>query len=494
MRWRPKFSLLSLLLLSLLSGGVFALYWHRAPWFVAYTLHDIPPDSPVAFSADGRLALGVMDNKKSPRELALVDLSTGQVTVAPTTCYCDIRVLALAPDGSRAAVWCDAIPRRYDLPFVAGKPFASAQHSSWTPEIKSMSYDMWLIDLRKTLPPKRVARVQGRTPPQLCFSADGKMVFTSELNVYDAYSGVPIPLGLGTNNFTESNRYVFDEARDAAEETRSFVEFGGFATQFYVSGVVDPNGKFLLTRVRSGRPGQHQLWDLTTQTKCGDPKLPTPAHPHSTIFIGSERLLQKVGNVLRLCDARTGKELSIFGRPDVAAGYCFMNREGVNLNQSNTSCFLPWIASADHFTLHLEEPGDAPTPNRSWLSDLNENGSTPDGNSFLLRTGKSEVLCILNGHGVNKGIAGIAPGEETILLPIHIPPDVGLQVCKRRRPEQWWGYAWLPAFWAVAIFAPLLAWSLRRDWRFAAARRAAKRSQAKSTEADRTESTPAKIA
>ena len=33
----------------------------------------------------------------------------------------------------------------------------------------------------------------------------------------------------------------------------------------------------------------------------------------------------------------------------------------------------------------------------------------------------------------------------------------------RRRPEPWWGLAWLPESWLTLLFAALLGWSLYRD-------------------------------
>ncbi|MGD0088628.1 MAG: hypothetical protein ABSE73_01795 [Planctomycetota bacterium] len=36
-------------------------------------------------------------------------------------------------------------------------------------------------------------------------------------------------------------------------------------------------------------------------------------------------------------------------------------------------------------------------------------------------------------------------------------------VWHRRRPEYWWGLAWLPEFWLTAVFAVAFVWSVRRD-------------------------------
>ena len=40
-----------------------------------------------------------------------------------------------------------------------------------------------------------------------------------------------------------------------------------------------------------------------------------------------------------------------------------------------------------------------------------------------------------------------------------------LKVWRRRRPEWWWGYAWLPEFWVCAAFACAFGWSALRDIR-----------------------------
>jgi hypothetical protein len=35
----------------------------------------------------------------------------------------------------------------------------------------------------------------------------------------------------------------------------------------------------------------------------------------------------------------------------------------------------------------------------------------------------------------------------------------------RKRPEYWWGLAWLPEFWLTLLFAGALAWNVWRDRR-----------------------------
>jgi len=35
----------------------------------------------------------------------------------------------------------------------------------------------------------------------------------------------------------------------------------------------------------------------------------------------------------------------------------------------------------------------------------------------------------------------------------------------KRRPEPWWGVAWLPPFWLTLLVVVAVPWSLWRDWR-----------------------------
>ncbi|HEY3321381.1 MAG TPA: hypothetical protein VGP72_12995 [Planctomycetota bacterium] len=44
-------------------------------------------------------------------------------------------------------------------------------------------------------------------------------------------------------------------------------------------------------------------------------------------------------------------------------------------------------------------------------------------------------------------------------------PDGSLLVWSRRRPEYWWGIAWLPEFWLTVVFSAGLVWSVWRDRR-----------------------------
>ena len=50
--------------------------------------------------------------------------------------------------------------------------------------------------------------------------------------------------------------------------------------------------------------------------------------------------------------------------------------------------------------------------------------------------------------------------ENTLLMGCA---DNHARVWRRRRPEYWWGVAWLPEFWLTVLFAGALGWSVWRD-------------------------------
>ncbi|MCK6473521.1 MAG: WD40 repeat domain-containing protein [Planctomycetes bacterium] len=55
--------------------------------------------------------------------------------------------------------------------------------------------------------------------------------------------------------------------------------------------------------------------------------------------------------------------------------------------------------------------------------------------------------------------------SPSVLAVLVLGKDGTLTMWERRRPEQWWGVAWLPEFWLTVVFALLVLWSLIRDFK-----------------------------
>jgi len=56
--------------------------------------------------------------------------------------------------------------------------------------------------------------------------------------------------------------------------------------------------------------------------------------------------------------------------------------------------------------------------------------------------------------------ASIKGDDELVVI-----TDIGKSTWYRRRPEWWWGVAWLPEFWLTVLFTGALVWSFLRDRR-----------------------------
>jgi WD40 repeat protein len=85
-----------------------------------------------------------------------------------------------------------------------------------------------------------------------------------------------------------------------------------------------------------------------------------------------------------------------------------------------------------------------------------------DGKVRILRASDGVLLCAvrLTPRAFCYLVEFSRSGDEIIATRFH---DV--QLYRRRRPEYWWGLAWLPEFWATLLFAGAFGWSVWRDRR-----------------------------
>lgn len=72
-------------------------------------------------------------------------------------------------------------------------------------------------------------------------------------------------------------------------------------------------------------------------------------------------------------------------------------------------------------------------------------------------------------HVAHKHLSGIqvwsatfSPDDQRI---VTTGRDGTARIWQRRRPEYWWGVAWLPEFWLALVLALSMLWSIRRDRR-----------------------------
>ncbi len=72
---------------------------------------------------------------------------------------------------------------------------------------------------------------------------------------------------------------------------------------------------------------------------------------------------------------------------------------------------------------------------------------------------------MLKGHAHIVRSAAYSPDGKRIVTASY---DNTARVWERRRPEWWWGVAWMPEFWLTLVLGVALVWSLIRDRRMMA--------------------------
>ena len=94
---------------------------------------------------------------------------------------------------------------------------------------------------------------------------------------------------------------------------------------------------------------------------------------------------------------------------------------------------------------------------------------SPDRDRFLSReAGGAQIWDVQSGWIVREMKGGTRTGcwhpdgRHVLTAPV-LGSEPYVRLWGLRRPEHWWGIAWLPQFWLTILFACLLAWSVWRD-------------------------------
>ena len=72
---------------------------------------------------------------------------------------------------------------------------------------------------------------------------------------------------------------------------------------------------------------------------------------------------------------------------------------------------------------------------------------------------------MLQGHSLPVVSAAYSPDGKHI---VTASVDKTARLYRRRRPEYWWGVAWLPEFWLMIVLGGALVVNLWRDQKIAA--------------------------
>jgi WD40 repeat protein len=166
---------------------------------------------------------------------------------------------------------------------------------------------------------------------------------------------------------------------------------------------------------------------------------------------------------IRAWDSRSGKEVLRFKEPFDFCGLTLWDETDRVIGTVNCSTRI-WDGATGELLLDLPRLiyGDfAISPNGSRVIAVEQNGTagvwdtTNQSRLFDL----SLPLKLYKQH-IYGGL--FLPDSGRIVTGSS---DNNCHVWTQRRPEAWWGLAWLPEFWCVIVFGVGLIWSIWRDQR-----------------------------
>ena len=402
-RWlpRPRFSLRTLVIAVLLIASGGGLWWRWEPWVVTWTLEGLNP----------RIFSTFLSHK---RDLILVNRYGGSAdiwNVAKKT------VVARLPDAHGLFVYASFSPD--DSKVITH--VSMDEHCSQDYETK-----IWEVSTGKLLSTWDGA-LKGRYGTYL---DDGKTILL------------------------EADKDNPPECLDSETLVSKFKMPGHTGGIFQYA--VDKNCKLLVT-VSADHTAR--AWDLTNGSLLSvfsghtNQVIEVAISPDSkTIATGSW------DGTARLWNPNTGKELFCFRHPSSVSALDF-SEDGRFVSSGSfdgTACV--WDAKSGEpvssciFDMQVHKVEFCSDGRRIFTT------GSKGRNLDIWDVHSGEKLCLLKiGDGTSPRFRLVEDGNV-------LYADAGFPlILHRRRPEYWWGLAWLPEFWLTAVFAAVLVWSVWRD-------------------------------
>ncbi len=409
MRWRPKFSLRTLAVFTLLCTSGFGLWWHWDAVYLEASLHEAELWMiPEAFSLDGSRLVVSCDNDTAivwdiAREEKLAVLSGHEAKLNWAAFSPDGQRVATASDDRTARVW--RLADQAQLSVLRG-------HEAW---VRSA---VFLPDGRRVLTAsndktcavwdsltgERLLHMKGHEHIVLgaALSSDGELALSwgwdDTARIWDTGTGKCLQVLQGHKGWTISGCFSDDSSRATT----------------------------------ASQDGTARIWD----TESGD----------------CLAVLRGGGNFVR------SASFSPDGRRVVTAGGSY------NYHGHRPRADYARVWDVDSGTLLTTMEG------HEWVVEYA--AFTADGRAVLTTSDQTvgvwdasngQLLRLLKEDGSHIAPSVFSPDRSRIAMSGEGPGTV--MIFRRRRPEWWWGVAWLPEFWLTVVFAGLFVWSVVRDRR-----------------------------
>ena len=452
-RWRPRFSLRTLLLCTLLVGSGTTLWWHWEPWNELNTLElgDLVTQStepsgsvPCAYLAanDSRVVTKNWDGV-----VQVWDATNGQLIGQRKWDSNPWRSVTISPDGEMVTSvgWSNGQPSAYlwDLHGnidinLEPAPIGTKNVFSGQPRFSqdgrgllfAVGHSLRVYDIEHRA---KVCELIGHTAPinDAATSHDGKLIATASadhtVRIWNSTTGIQLGVLKG---HTE-------------EVTECF-----FA----------PDDKTLLT---TSLDSSSRLWNLNTNTEIAKMKGGLESRTGQRFSAGGQYICTG-GNNVWIWSSITGKELheikallptiaviSPVLSPDSTRFLCFGTDGQIRMFDTETGACIGNLEKA---------PGSRYQGVHCFEGAIV--GTAGYGNAARLSGIRDGILMATLQH--NEPISSIMIAKSCERCVTATVDNRG-HIWSRRRPEPLWGLAWLPEFWLTLVFSAAFAWSAWRD-------------------------------
>ncbi len=463
MKWRPRYSLLTLLLAAFCAGCILLLWRNGAAWRIDRFIPDgNPTPSPARhFSRDMHWMLSVaVEREKAPAkyDATLWNLDTGVAAGSIALGYGLDRV-QLSGDGQYVAILIkkpQGISVDYEVRIVRA---ATGQLLANVP-IKCERYS------------------------DLIFCADNKSLIV-ENNWIRFIPSIEVVSWGETNHITgcffdpeAQRKHDAEIARKTklTADAKTLREFSANSRELYVRSYASPSGKILLTQV-GFNDSPSTIWDLNTGQKLYDTVLHLDEFG-TAHFVGDDKLaFEKTDGTLkdaryvRIVELTTGTEL--MRSFDYSLRYSTgsdvdYSRDGQRLivsdrNESNTSAARIWDVKQG--LLDFKYGGESVnfgniSPKGTRFAIGNQVESNFSVRIYDVNTSKL-LIDLPDPDNQDDGEFRFGPNDDTL----NYYNNSGFYIYHRHHPEPWWGLACTLEFWFAAVSFLALAASIFRDRR-----------------------------
>ena len=445
---RLQFSLRTLVLAVLLTGSAGGLWWRWEPW-VCDRSYPIKPSTDCGVSPNRRFAF-IREPSQPLRVLNLETWSEDRLDIECTDDFVptfsrddECLITAVSREGT---CWIDV----YEL--AARRHILSFNSHLKTASFVSMSRDGKILLARGDRDGRKTLLVWDTvTARELLALRSADM------------TGAELPRDEKLVREIEEARQRRIARSLMIENLQEFAELARgrqYNDGLEIDAEFSPDGSLLW--VLNEAAGKMQIWETATFSRRVQFDLPGTVGQLSERLVSPDNKIlafQGAGRTVHLYSTVTGEPISSVTLGPHCSGLISFSEDGALLMSRLVDGVE--IHSAMTGQTLLRAGGPASIYRAQFSRDCQRLALTVNGEAWLVDVKSGKELFHLNtGAGVP-----IEPFFSKDGCSLLLETDSALLRLHRRRPEYWWGVAWLPEFWLTLLFAGAFVWSVVNDRR-----------------------------